>query len=110
MSNTSEKSSSKTKRTSRLFHSPSRASDISTAIYSPVSVRSSKPRESKIDQQNGTHLEQKLHKLRTLILGYDSHDTAPVQVVEPIKPMPYVRHFSVSRKSRSLRFFSYYFN
>jgi hypothetical protein len=90
----------------------SRVSNTST-ISSASIIRKTKGHESKIHQHNGSTLEQKLQTLRMLILeNLSIHETTSVPVVEPLKPMPYVRRFTVSvslKKSRLLRFFCFCF-
>lgn len=93
MSYPSKKSSSRTSTTS------------GSVFYSPETVEKHKTRESKIHPHTGSNIEHKLQTLRTLILGYEVTPTTQASIVEPLKPMPYIRHFNVSKKSRSLRFF-----
>ncbi len=86
----------------------SRLSNIS-GKDSPSVIEKKRTRESKIQQYLGSNLEQKLQTLRMLMLGHsldgEQYHTTSVQ---PLKPMPYVRHFTVSvslKKPRGLRFF-----
>jgi hypothetical protein len=94
------------------YSEKSRSRLSNSIFYSPTIVTKVKARESKLQQHNGSNFEQKLQILRMLILGYDNNNTTQVPVVEPLKPMPYVRCFDVSdshKKSRSLRFFCFCF-
>ncbi len=94
---------------------PSRLSTNSARDSTSV-IGKRKNRENKIQQYFGSSLEQKLQTLRTLMLGHsltDEHSyTTDVPAIQPLKPMPYVRRFTVSvslKKPRALRFFVLFF-
>jgi len=81
---------------------------IPSTIDSPSVIGKNKIRESKIHQYHGL----KLRTLRMRLLGQEDDHMVQVPVVEPLKPMPYVRRFTVSvslKKSRLLRFFVFLF-
>ncbi len=82
---------------------------IPSTIDSSSVIGKDKIRESKIRQHRGS----KLQTLRMRLLGQEDDHIVQVPVVEPLKPMPYVRRFTVSvslKKSRLLRFLFFCFN
>lgn len=87
----------------------SRLSNISSGTSPTVSEKRQR-RDSRM-QHISTNLEQKLQTLRTFakssLWNEEFDSNPPTQVVQPLKPMPYIRHFTVPislKKSRVLRF------
>ena len=81
-------------------------SDISI-IDLPMVIEQSPSHESKSLRHSVLNFEEKLQAFRTRMHGHVS-TSEHNPVVEPVKPMRYVRHFNVSvslKKSRLLRFF-----
>lgn len=85
----------------------SRLSNISSGTSPTVSEKR---------QRRDSRIQQKLNTLRTFALNslwneeYDQNPLPP-QVVQPLKPMPYIRHFTVPislKKSRVLRFLIFF--
>ena len=84
-------------------------SNGSSVVHTPSTSSRDKHRESKLQHFVGVNLEQRIQTLRLRMLGHSSHDEDnPPPAIVPIKPMPYVRRFTVSvslKKPRLIRFF-----
>jgi hypothetical protein len=85
---------------------------IASVIGSSSINRKLRARESVIQQDNGLNIEQKHEKIRIrllrLLLTNEYDSTTNVPAIVPLRPMPYVRRFSVPnslKKSRSSGFF-----
>jgi len=79
-------------------------------ISSPKVFDKNKNHESKSQHSNSSNIEQKIHNLRMRMHGNslptENNPTTQIPITEPLKPMRYVRHFTVSvslKKSRLLR-------
>ena len=91
-------------------------SEIASSRLSTISGRDSASvigkRRSR-ERHFGSGLEQKLNTLRALMLGQSLSDEQnyanEVPSTQPLKPMPYVRRFTVSVSLKKSRVLGFYF-